>query len=116
LRIVYRVQPAGLGIKGHRSELSGDPDVIGLDRGPHVFSSIAELANGVRGWFHDPAEPEQEVLAILAKEEDLEPNYDYEGEVLIGGRGRIVARRSFKNWQLLLRWVTSKEAQKWPNR
>lgn len=96
---VYRIQPAGCDIAGHYSECSsGD-----LDCGVHVFLSLAELAQGVRGWMGDDTQPE--LLTITCEEADLEDNEDYEGMTLVDGAGAIIARQAFADWSALHAWA-----------
>jgi len=95
-RIVYRVQPAGLKLGKHRSETSAG----NLDHGVHVFGSLEELYNAVRGWVSEESTPE--IVTIQTTNEYVEDNGDYEGYVLIGNKGKIVERRTFADWDTML--------------
>jgi hypothetical protein len=100
---VYRIQPTGLEIAGHQSECSDGS----LDAGVHVFLSLADLAQGVRGWVADDTQPE--LLTILCDDDDLEDNEDYEGMTLLDGAGTIVERRTFGDWDELHAWAADYE-------
>lgn len=98
MRVVYRIQPRGLGIMGHCSETScGD-----LDEGPHVFTSLAEAARAIRGWLDEDDQPE--LGTIQCDEDALADNEDFEGMVLVEGRGTIVARQAFADWDAMRAW------------
>jgi hypothetical protein len=96
---VYRIQPAGLDLAGHCSELSsGD-----LDAGVHVFLSLTEVARGVKGWMDDDFQPE--LLTITCGDDDLEDNEDYEGMTLLDGAGAITERQPFPDWDAMRAWL-----------
>jgi hypothetical protein len=92
------VQPKGLELGKHRSQCSDDS----VDRGVHVFGSLSELCGGVQGWLEANWTPE--VIEIECDENALADNGDYEGYVLLGNRGEITNRKSFKNWSDLITW------------
>ncbi len=96
---VYRIQPPGLGLN-HQSECSNGE----LSDGVHVFESLEEVKRAIRDWMDDPAEPRQELVTIACNDSDLDDNEDYEGLLLEAGRGQIVARRTFKNWDAMRAW------------
>lgn len=99
---VYRLQPTGLELTGHKSETSsGD-----LDRGPHVFGSLSEASN-VTGWVAQRGK--WELLEIEADQKDVQDNGDYEGYVLLGGRGRIVRRTLLGTWKQVLAWAENQQ-------
>lgn len=100
--LVYRLQPADLGID-HRSETSNGE----LDRGPHVFGSLAEARVGACGWCRQRGT--WELLTIEVAESDVRDNHDYEGFVLVGGRGRIVSRHRLGRWSSVMHWAKSGE-------
>jgi hypothetical protein len=92
---VYRVQPKGLELGSHRSETScGD-----LDRGVHVCYSLEELQGAVNGWCEQDYTPE--IVVIECDRKDVRENGDYEGSVLVGNAGKIVARKPFDCWASL---------------
>lgn len=95
----YRVQPVGLELAAHRSQTSNDNS----DRGVHVFGSISELCGGVRGWLKESWQPE--IVEIECESQSLADNGDYEGYVLAGNKGAIVARKSFADWGALVEWA-----------
>jgi hypothetical protein len=101
MALVYRIQPAGLGIAGHRSLTScGD-----LAEGVHVFGSLAEAARAVRGWVADEdGMPTPELVTITCAADDLEDNEDYEGLLLVEAAGEIVHRHTFADWDALHAW------------
>jgi hypothetical protein len=95
----YRIQPAGLDILGHRSETSAGT----LDDGVHVFSTLADAAQAVKGWVADGSQPE--LVTILCDPEDLAANEDYEGALLLDSAGTIIARHPFADWEELYDWA-----------
>ena len=97
---VYRIQPAGLGIAGHRSETSSGH----LDDGCHVFLCLDDAKRAVRGWMDDGTQPE--LLTITCTEEDLDDNGDYEGLVLLESAGTITHRQPFADWDALYDWAS----------
>lgn len=94
----YRVQPIGMDLGDHRSQTSNDE----ADRGCHVFGSVSELSGGVLGWVKQSWKPE--IVEIECDSKALADNGDYEGYVLVGNRGTIIRRKSFKNWAALVAW------------
>lgn len=50
-------------------------------------------------------EREIELATIECDARDVRANGDYEGELLLAGRGRIVARRVFGSTSQLVKWV-----------
>ena len=97
---VYRIQPAGLGIAGHRSETSSGHH----DDGCHVFLCLDDAKRAVRGWMDDGTQPE--LLTITCTEEDLDDNGDYEGLVLLESAGTITHRQPFADWDALYDWAS----------
>lgn len=95
----YRVQPKGKELADHRSETSNGE----ADRGCHVFGSVSEMCGGLLGWTKQTWKPE--IVTIECDEKALADNGDYEGYVLIGNRGTIVARKSFASWGKLIEWA-----------
>jgi len=95
----YRIQPAGCDLGSHRSTTSNDE----LDRGVHVFVTLAELCSGVAGWCR--LRGKLEVVAIECDDADVADNGDYEGFVLVGNAGLIVQRRAFRGWTALQDWA-----------
>jgi hypothetical protein len=97
--IVYRIQPAGLELGDHCSETSnGNPD-----RGVHVCQTIEQIQAAVRGWCKwSGSRPE--LVEIECDAGDVRDNGDYEGWVLIGNRGTIVSRKSFRDGKAMARW------------
>lgn len=99
--LVYRIQPIGLKLDDHRSTTSNDE----LDKGVHVCCSIEELKGAVRGWIYEAG---QELVTIeVADQKYLRNNSDFEGFVLIGNRGKIVARQPFTTRSALRKWANS---------
>lgn len=102
--LVYRVQPIGMDLGDHRSETSEGNQ----DQGVHVFTCLRSLQHGVNGWCRADYTPE--VVVIECRETDLRDNGDFEGFVLVGNRGRIVARRPFASWTEFASYCRSYEA------
>src|SRR5215831_10353413 len=96
---VYRIQPAGLEIRGHRSTTRRGA----LDDGCHVFLTLLEAARAIRDWGDDDTQPE--LLAIWCAEEDLAANAEEAGRTLVGSKGTIVERTTFANWDALRTWA-----------
>lgn len=95
-REVYRIQPVGLELGGHRSTTSND----NLDCGVHVCCSLEEMAGAVNGWCKQDYVPE--LVVIECEDKDVQDNGDYEGFVLKGNRGQIVRRVAFSSWDELV--------------
>ena len=102
---VYRVQPAGLGIRKHRTESSNGE----LVKGCHVFCSLPELVGAVPGWCECPWTPE--IVTIRCSNKNVVGNHDYEGDLLLRSKGKIVARRKFKNWRKQVNWCKRKSLE-----
>ena len=93
---VYRVQPQGLGLD-HRSETSNG----NLAAGVHVFGSLEQLTVGVLGWCRTQIGETPEIVTIECEASDLRENGDYEGDLLVSGRGAIVHRQPFADSESL---------------
>lgn len=93
----YRVQPAGLDLGSHRSETSNG----NADRGVHVMQSREQVLSAINGWCRQDYRPE--IVTIECESSDVRDNGDYEGWVLVGNRGKIVARETFADWSAIAR-------------
>lgn len=98
--LVYRVQPVGLEIRGHRSLTSND----NLDAGPHVFGTIEEAKGGVRGWCSQSGK--WELLEIECSAKGIRDNGDYEGYVLTDKNAKIINRQILGNWKQVKEWAS----------
>ena len=97
---VYRIQPQGAELHGIETETSnGDPA-----GGAHVFESLPEVY-GCRSWC---TESNVELATIECGPRDLRRNGDYEGALLLKGRGRIVTRQPFTDTRALADWIQEK--------
>ena len=85
--IVYRIQPIGAELHGIRTTTSNED----LANGVHVFDTLSSVA-ACRGWC---TEKDVELVTIECDARDLLDNEDYEGSLLIRGRGVIVNRMEF---------------------
>lgn len=50
-----------------------------------------------------------ELVKIECTASDLQPNGDYEGDLLRSGRGKIVARKPFADTKKISAWVDGRE-------
>ena len=94
---VYRVQPAGKGIIGHRSMTSADePDL----RGIHVYGSLNEAREAPKSWMKQKWIPE--LLTLRVPNKAVKDNGDYEGYVIKPEHAEVVHRQPFKSWNHFL--------------
>ena len=94
---VYRIQPQNAELHGIETETSNGEAAGGV----HVFESIAEIY-GCREWCN---ETKVEVVTIECEKSDLRRNGDYEGALLLCGRGLIVSRKKFKDTRAVAAWA-----------
>lgn len=95
--LVYRIQPVGGDLHGIQTETS-DGSVA---NGVHVFETLAECW-AVREWFlRGPVE----LATVRCETTDVSANGDYEGALLLAGRGEITNRRRFESTRELAKWV-----------
>jgi hypothetical protein len=94
---VYRIQPQGAELHGIETETSNGE----LAGGVHVFESIAEI-QACREWL---TEKKVELVTIACQESDLRQNGDYEGTLLLKGRGEIVKRQKFADTRKVAQWA-----------
>lgn len=94
---VYRIQPQGAKLHGIETRDSNDA----LCGGVHVFESLGEVYT----CFEWRDEPKVELVTIACQPEDVRPNGDCQGALLLRGRGRIVTRRKFRSVRAVADWV-----------
>ncbi len=94
---VYRIQPQGAELHGIETTTSNDEPAGGV----HVFESLAEV-QACRQWM---PEKRVELVTIACEARDLRRNGDYEGALLIAGRGEIVRRQEFADTMEVARWA-----------
>lgn len=95
--IVYRIQPQGADLHGVDTETSNGESAGGV----HVFGSVSEIA-ACYGWI---TELNVEVATIECNEDDVSANGDYEGDLLLSGRGRIIERKPFADTRAVAAWA-----------
>lgn len=88
------MQPAEVDLGSHRSLTSN----YSHDRGAHTFGSISQWC----GWGWDAIGCQPEIIEI---ECNLNSPANDSAYVLLGNKGRIIARKSFVGWDALLEWV-----------
>lgn len=97
--LVYRIQPQNAQLHAIRTETSaGD-----LANGVHVFDTISAVA-ACRGWIEERC---VELATIKCEACDIRENDDYEGSLLIRGRGVIVSRIPFASTRDVADWADS---------
>lgn len=101
--IVYRIQPQGAELHGIETETSNGEPAGGV----HVFESLPEVY-ACREWLN---EKKVELVEIECEASDLRRNADYEGALLLKGRGKIVNRRKFKDTRAVAAWVEGQVKQ-----
>jgi hypothetical protein len=69
--------------------------------GVHVFESLPEVY-GCREWCN---EDRVELATIECEPRDLQHNGDYEGALLLKGRGKIVRRKKFVDVRAIAAWI-----------
>lgn len=94
---VYRIQPQGADLHGIETETSNGE----MAGGVHVFESIPEIA-GCSEWM---TQRKVEIATIECEARDLKRNGDYEGALLVAGRGKIVARKKFSDTRKVAEWA-----------
>jgi hypothetical protein len=94
---VYRVQPPGVELHAIETETSAGNPAGGV----HVFTEIGQVEAAI-GWI---TRLDVELAEIECERRDLRPNGDYEGDLLIAGRGRIVRRHRFRDTGRVARWA-----------
>jgi len=95
----FRIQPAGLDVKGHFSIDGKTEDTSELADGLHAFMYSWQTfwTDGDRGWYGD------EVVVIEASEDW--DNGDVEGVCIDPMEAKIVARYSWEDWMSLWKSV-----------
>lgn len=94
---VFRVQPRNAELHGIETETSNGEPAGGV----HVFESLPEVQ--ACGQWMD--EPRVELATIRCEDSDVRRNGDFEGALLLAGRGEIVHRRPFAWISELAEWV-----------
>lgn len=94
---VFRIQPQGADLHGVETETSNGEPAGGV----HVFSTLAEVA-GCFSWLN---EKKVELATIECATKDLRANGDFEGDLLIKGRGKIVFRMNFDDVMAVARYA-----------
>lgn len=96
---VYRIQPRDAELHGVQTETSNGE----LAEGVHVFETLPELASALAGWCS--GEELVELAVIECEGKDVRENGDYEGSLLLKGRGRIVERKPFEDLRGVKEWA-----------
>lgn len=87
--LVYRIQPQGADLHGIETETSNGESAGGV----HVFESLSEVS-ACRFWVNESG---VELAEIECSEKDIRENSDYEGSLLLKGRGKIIKRTPFED-------------------
>lgn len=95
--LVYRIQPQGADLHGIETETSNGESAGGV----HVFTSIPEII-ACDGWM---LERSVELVTVDCEPRDIRSNDDYEGDLLIAGRGTIISRKKFRDTMAVSKWA-----------
>ena len=94
---VFRIQPQNADLHGIKTETSNGDSAGGV----HVFETISEVY-ACREWLN---EKNVELVTIECEPNDLRENCDYEGALLLKGRGKITSRKKFKDTKAISAWA-----------
>lgn len=87
--VVYRIQPQNAELHGVETETSNG----NLAGGVHVFRTLEETHAAITGGWRPMTGIE--LVSISCEKRDVRSNGDYEGDLLLAGRGQITERKAF---------------------
>ena len=97
--IVYRIQPRNADLHGVETETSNGEFAGGV----HVFETTKEIVAALGDWA--PSTEAIELAVVECEGRDVRENGDYEGSLLLKGRGQIVERKPFDGLREIRRWA-----------
>lgn len=106
MALYYRIQPKGLDIKCHYSELSDSWETGELADGLHVFERPSETFHAI--WYNGMREAYGDEIIVIEAEENWD-NGDVEGVCIDPESAKVVARYSWNQWVSLWKEVIAKE-------